>query len=355
MDRLEVEMVYLLFLYGAKISNRSITKNSLGSSEWVGYDLFLNLDTGRWLHRHSEEAIMDHGNQILQPTLCNRLLDWSSQEAMTILKNEELSQLSKLPRLFALVLADGCDAITSNEAFATLIRHLKIRYDTNNPISTPLTGGNGSIELPGNFPQPNICDDLYDLLEKHGCDVSDFRVAGRTIFFSCRNPEGEIAVKMSKEAEIQKVPHPLSKEAAMNTLMKGIKEEYCLLSDFPETLDLIRVPNVPPSLREAIVSQESVGYHPFSLANDADNDDADGVIMLVYRPPIGYGVYINDPSISLDTCTVGIQKAAFDAAVLARHGLYHAALVDIQHDSSREERPHLWSFESFLTRFRGGA
>jgi len=30
-------------------------------------------------------------------------------------------------------------------------------------------------------------------------------------------------------------------------------------------------------------------------------------------------------------------------------------LVDIQHDSLREQRPHLWSFESFLTRFRGGA
>ena len=346
-DRLEVEMVYLLLLYGAQISSRKRTKKSLGVGEWVGYDLLQNLDTGRWLHRRSEEAIMDHGSQIIKAPLSNKLIEWS--QGLQPITNEDLELIGKIPRLFALVLADGCDAITSHEAFATLIRHLKNLHDRYANATADM--GRERAILPKHFNEPRLCTDLYGLLGKHGCIVSEFRVAGRTIFFKSLDGK-EIALKMSKKAENERVPHPLAKEAEMNTFMKAFKQKYGLISDFPETLELIRVTTVPTTLREAIASQESAGYHPFALARDGTND---GVIMLLYRPPDGYGVYANDPSIGIETCVNGIKKAAFDAAVLARHGMYHAALVDIQHDSSREERPHLWSFESFLTRFRGGA
>ena len=156
--------------------------------------------------------------------------------------------------------------------------------------------------------------------------------------------------KLSKSLEDSKTPHPLAKEAIMNTKIADLKEKHGMLSDYPVTVQLLRLSHIPEEIRQAIRSQQAAGYHAFTVT-----DNTDGITALVYRPPANYSLYINDPSISLDVCRSGIEKAGYDAAVLARHGLYHGAVVDIQHDASREQRPHLWSFESFLTRFRGGA
>ena len=345
-DRLEVEMVYLLLLHGARLPDRGPSKNSLGYGEWIGYDLLQNLDTGRWLHRQSEESIMEYGEKTIQEGhLRDNLLDWTEGRTQ-IIENTRLAQLGRLPKLFALVLADGCDAITNHEAFATLIRHLKNLRDKTHgarPDSEKATP-------PDSFPDPKVCDNLFELLAIHGADTSQFRVAGRTIFFQTSGESGEIALKISKTAENTRTPHPLAKEAELNAFLHTLKSQYDLRSDFPKTLDLLQARSLPPALRDAIVGQYSAGYHPFSIPEEGEE-----IVMLIYRPPPGYGVYANDPSIAMEASVAGIQKAAYDAAVLARHGLYHAALVDIQHDSSREERPHLWSFESFLTRFRGGA
>jgi hypothetical protein len=347
-DRLEVEMVYLLCLYGASVSSaRTTAKTSLGYATWIFYDLTVNLDTGRWLHKQSEQAIMERIQEALSPPLRKSLLEWTWGEVMS---NETLKQLGSIPRLFTVVLADGCDAITNHEAWATLIRHLSLLCENSSPRYQSLTENRESRTTFGDAGvQMTACNDLFDFLRNQGADTSKFRTAGRTVFFEC-DGGNEIAVKLSKSLEDDKIPHPLAKEATMNNMIAEFKQNHGLSSEYPVTVQLLRLTHVPKEIREAIADQQTKGFHPFDLSADAD-----GVTALVYRPPANYGVYVNDPSLPLDVCTSGLAKASYDAAVLARAGFYHGALVDIQHDSSREQRPHLWSFESFLTRFRGGA
>ena len=344
-DRLEVETVYLLLLHGATASIRTNASSSLGYREWTAYDMIANLDTGRWLHKQSEEAIMEYARREMTPQLRDALIRWATITGATM-HNETLEAVGKMPRLFAIVLADGCDAITNHEAWATLIRHLALLRSSNlRRASNPV----GAFDSTGDIQEATLCDDLYGFLESKGADTSKCRVAGRTLFYNSHDG-GEIAVKFSKSSEDAKTPHPLAKEAAMNTRVGALKREYELRSEYPETIQLLRLTQVSDHIRHDIEGQQSKGYHPFSVSTDDD-----GVVALVYRAPEGYGLYINDPSLSLEACRSGIAKATYDTSVLARHGLYHGALVDIQHDSTREQRPHLWSFESFLTRFRGGA
>jgi hypothetical protein len=54
-------------------------------------------------------------------------------------------------------------------------------------------------------------------------------------------------------------------------------------------------------IRHAIDSQKSKGYHPFSTRMNVDC-----VLALVDRGPDGYGLYANDPSLSLEACRSGI-------------------------------------------------
>lgn len=135
----------------------------------------------------------------------------------------------------------------------------------------------------------------------------------------------------------------------MDSSMAVLRQRHGLVSDFPTNSELISISTLPPEMREAIEGG-SKGYHPFEVSNRTD-----GITALLYWPPKGYTSYANDPALSLQECRDGILKASFDYSVLARTGLFHGALVDIQHDSIREQRPHLWSFETFLTRFRQGA
>ena len=187
-DRLEVEAVYLLLLHGAS-DTRTVPRTSLGYGEWLRYDMFLNLDTGRWLHQQSEAAIMEHFSASFSPETRKALLEWTSGG---IMGNDTLQRLGRMPCLFTIVLADGCDAITNHEAWATIVRHMsflrdKIQDDKSNEKSTDRTNTN--------FPEATQCSDLYAFLEEQGADTSHFRTAGRTIFFSCHDGN-EIAVKV---------------------------------------------------------------------------------------------------------------------------------------------------------------
>lgn len=340
-DRLEVEMIYLFLLYGAEISD--ITSNSLGYREWITYDLFNNLDTGRWLHKTTEQAIIEHATTCISPSFCEELKRWACGGTM---EDETLQRLGRLPNLFALTLADGCDAITNNEACATLVRHVAVCRER----STQIEASSSTSMLQNiKIETPTECSDLNELLQAMGASTQAFKVAGRTLFYRC-DDGNEVAVKFSKSSEENRETHPLAKEAALNKMVCDLKGSFQLRSEYPETLELLRLKEVPEDIVHAIQGQSSKGYHSFSIS-----DNPSGVLALVYRPPNGYTHYVNDPSLELANCRDGIMKAAYDAAVLAQHGLYHGTLVDIQHDSSREQRPHLWSFETFLTRFRGGS
>jgi hypothetical protein len=342
-DRLEVEMVFLLLLHGASDNSARINKrSSLGYGFWIMYDMVQNLDTGRWLHKHSEQAIMKHAEFCFRSEMQVSLLEWARDGGT--MSTETLSQVGRMPSLFTIVLADGCDAITNNEAWATLIRHVRFLRGSN---GTRQRGNQGVQKLI--LPDAVPCNDLYGYLKARQVDVSSFRSAGRTIFFLCLDGT-DMAVKFSKSLEDAKVPHPLAKEAAMNSQFADFKHIYGLRSQYPVTVALVRLSHVPEAIRHAIKRQQVTGYHPFELTADKD-----GVTALIYRPPGQYSVYANDPSLPLDECRSGIEKAGYDSAVLARQGLYHSSLIDIQHDASREQRPHLWSYETFLTRFRGGA
>lgn len=343
-DRLEVEMAFLLLLHGAVPPPNTNERTSLGYSEWLGYDIFANLDTGRWLHKRSEQAILERAQVDLTPELVEALLQWTKGGVMS---QEELAKLGRFPLLFTIVLADGCDAITNHEAWATMIRHLSFLRDIRHPQGESLNETTDDTTLTATEATP--CSDLYDFLKNLQVETSNFRTAGRTVFFTCHDGT-EIAVKFSKSLEDEKIPHPLAKEAAMNDKIADMKQNNGLLSDYPVTVGMLRLSSVPEEIRQAIEGQQAKGFHPFTVTADADGPTA-----LVYRSPKDYSLYCNDPSLSLDQCRSGIDRAGYDAAALARHGLYHGTLIDIQHDSSREQRPHLWSFESFLTRFRGGA
>jgi hypothetical protein len=343
-DRLEVEMAFLLLLHGAASTPRTNERTSLGYSEWLGYDMFVNLDTGRWLHKQSEQAILEHAQVSITPELAESLLQWTKGGVMT---QENLAQLGRMPRLFAIVLADGCDAITNHEAWASMIRHLSFLRDIRHLQVE--SSGDTSDDKASSRTEATPCSDLYDFLKNLQVDTSNFRTAGRTVFFTCHDGT-EIAVKFSKSLEDDNVPHPLAKEGTMNDKIAHLKQKYGLLSVYPVTVDMLRLSRVPKEIRKAIEGQQAKGFHPFTVTADADDPT-----VLVYRSPKDYSLYCNDPSLSKDQCLSGIDRAGYDAAVLARYGLYHGTLIDIQHDSSREQRPHLWSFESFLTRFRSGA
>uniref|UniRef100_A0A7S4JRP2 Glycerophosphocholine acyltransferase 1 n=1 Tax=Odontella aurita TaxID=265563 RepID=A0A7S4JRP2_9STRA len=355
-DRLEVEIVFLLRLYGAEDSHGNVP-NSLGYFEWLCTDMIANLDTGRWLHRRSVTAIMSH--VMSSPLPQQELLDWALDECgSACLDDSTLKLLSKLPHLFAITLADGCDAVTNHEAWATLIRyllsarrHASTTHDENES-SDPLHGDSVDPSNAIDFPTQVLCEDISQLLNDKGADQATMRVAGRTLFFTLRRDNTrDVALKLSKSFEETKHPHPLAKEADMNNRMEHLKPMFGLQSEYPSGSQLLTITNLPNAMRLAVETQQAKGYHPFALSNEL----ARGITALLYYPPKGYGQYVNDPCLSMDDCRSGILKAAHDYAVLARNGLFHGALVDIQHDSVREQRPHVWSFESFLTRFRGGA
>uniref|UniRef100_A0A7S3L075 Uncharacterized protein n=1 Tax=Amphora coffeiformis TaxID=265554 RepID=A0A7S3L075_9STRA len=343
-DRLEVEAFYLFILHGAS-TTRTVPRSSLGYAEFLAYDLFANLDTGRWLHKQSESATMEHLAASLSLESRRAFVEWTTGGVMKI---DTLQCLGyRIPRLFTIVLADGCDAITNHEAWATIVRHMSFLRDR---VQVEQSDEESLRSIAtGITPEPTHCSCLFDFLAEQGADTSHFRTAGRTVFFNCHDGN-EIAVKLSKSSENSKSPHPLAKEANMNTTIAEFKQKHGLRSEYPVTVQLLQLSYVPENIREAIQREQAAGFHAFTVPPDTK-----GVLALVYRPPANYSLYINDPALSLDVYRSGIEKAGHDAAVLASHGLYHGAVVDIQHDASREQRPHLWSFESFLTRFRGGA
>lgn len=344
-DRLEVEIVFLLLLYGAKPSEIP-ANNSLGWTEWIKTDMLANLDTGRWLNKKSIDAVMEFAESFPLPR--KALLDWAHHG--TSFTDADIKTLGRLPQLYSITLADGCDAITNHEAWATLVRYLlRLHEKKQEKKCAGVTHPSYQTGMPADVPTPVPCEDFYEFLESFGVDPSTKKVAGRTIFYSCVNGE-EIAVKFSKSYEDDMKPHPLAKEAAMNSKMTDLKVKYGLKSDHPTNIGLLMIKKLPTAIRQAISDQQAQGFHAFQVS-----DDCSGITALVYRPPKGYSCYANDPSISIEDSLSGILKATFDFAVLARNGFYHGAMVDIQHDSTREQRPHLWSFESFLTRFRGGA
>lgn len=350
-DRLEVETVFLLRLFGAKAPNEN-APNSLGYAEYLSVDLIANLDTGRALNRKSIEAIMQH---VFDSNLSiEELLQWAYGHDASELSDATVASLGHLPQLYALTLADGCDAITNHEAFATLVRmlftihlHFHTYSDSNNLVQDDARNVLGVEDLP----TPTVCTDLHALLEDRDIDVSSQKVAGRTLFFRTKsgNRNRQYALKLSKAFEENKTPHPLSKEAAMDASMTQLKERLRLKSEYPSNCELITIKCLPQQFREAVEGQRSQGFHRFEVSNKSD-----GITALLYCPPKGYTEYVNDPELSLPECRAGILNATFDYACLARNGLMHGTLIDIQHDM-REGRPHLWSFESFLTRFRGGA
>ena len=395
-DRLEVEMVYILLLHGATrtttttistcqsqepestiscesdlevgllspTDKRNRRSSSLGYREWIVTDMIANLDTGRWLNKKSEQAVLDHAQaNLTSPTCRESLLEWAtkgSYKKKSLIEMDSLATLGRMPQLFAITLADGCDAITNHEAWATLIRYLALLREASMVPNTDQTivDDNTANHLIETLPtkEETITEvpssaEFYHILQELGADTtSTTRFAGRTVFYPTTTGDGEIAVKISKSFEDEKdQQHPLVKEGNMNHKITKLKAALGLRSDYPVTLKVLKLTTeIPPEIRRGIEGQESRGYHPFHINHN-------NVTALVYRPPNGYGSYVNDPDLPLEVCRKGIQNAMYDSAVLARHGLYHASLVDIQHDASREQRPHLWSFESFLTRFRTGA
>jgi len=347
-DRLEVEMVFLLRLYGATPS-AGRPPNSLGYAEWISTDLIANLDTGRWLNKRSIDAIIHHVMDSDLPV--EDLLAWAYGRG-DALTDDVIAFLGRLPQIFAITLADGCDAITNHEAYGTLIRYLFSLHQIHNKymdVNNLVEDEANTLPGLGNIPNPETCYDLAAFLEDRGVDVSTQTVAGRTLFFKDRTGTNQYAIKLAKSFEEKKNPHPLAKEAAMDSSMAVLKERHGLLSEYPTMSELISVKEIPLEMREAIEGSAVKGYSPFEVSQKPD-----GITALFYRPPRGYTQYANDPALPLEQCIDGILKAAFDYSVLARAGLFHASLIDIQHDSL-SGRPHLWSFESFLTRFRGGA
>ena len=364
-DRLEVEIVFLLCLYGANESHHNpvdeTVRNSLGYMEWITTDMLSNLDTGRWLNQHSVKAVMhdvlDHDVDGSQQVSFQDLLAWAEGESHQLIEDTLLRRLGQLPQLFAYTPADGCDAITNHEAFGTLMRHLfsirRRRLDHRGGLEGDENENSDLLQSDESKPT-TLVSDLESFLKERNIDQSSQQVAGRTIFFQTfadtSGATTTYALKLSKSFEEDKVPHPLVKEASMDSSMMALKETLGLLSEFPTGSELLLLDSVPVEMRQAIANQRAKGYHPFELS-----DRASGITALLYRPPLGYTKYANDPSLTIEECRFGVLAAIFDYAVLARQGLYHGALVDIQHDSAREQRPHLWSFESFLTRFRSGA
>eukprot|EP00521_Asterionellopsis_glacialis_P013472 CAMPEP_0195308562 /NCGR_PEP_ID=MMETSP0707-20130614/38287_1 /TAXON_ID=33640 /ORGANISM="Asterionellopsis glacialis, Strain CCMP134" /LENGTH=807 /DNA_ID=CAMNT_0040372835 /DNA_START=185 /DNA_END=2608 /DNA_ORIENTATION=+ len=373
-DRLETETVYLLLLYGvhddrdAEIHSASDATappfhTSLSSSEFWKIDIFGNLDTGRWLNRKTVEATMEHAKCVGIPE--EELMKWTappvtgddSSTSTAFLSDDCIFKLGQVPQIFSITLADGCDAITNHEAWAGTIRHLlRLREAQEKEIrvSTPKEQKLLFQHSHKNAKTPLVakCDDFYGYLRGKNVDVSSQRAAGRTLFYTCYD-DSEIAVKISKRSETERAINPLIKEALMNRDIDHLKNRYGLKSDYPTDCELLMISELPQDIQHTIENQLSGGFH--STEGVGASKDTKGTMALVYRPPKGYGRYINDASLSLEDFHAGINKAIYDFAVLARHGLYHGALVDIQHDASREARPHLWSFESFLTRFRSGS
>lgn len=327
LDRLEVETVYLLHLFGAaKSTSCGPASNSLGYFEWIMTDLIANLDTGRTLNRVSIVAIMD---QVFDSNLPTKgLLAWAYGHSDGELTDEMIASLGKLPQLYGLILADGCDAITSHESFATLIRflfsvHLNSHtYSDSNNLVEDEAGALPGLE---DLPTPKVCNDLHAFLEDHDIDLASRRVAGRTLFFDCRGSDTKYALKLAKSFEEDKRPHPLAKEAAMDSSMESLKHRLDLASDYPSRSELIAIKDLPREFREAVEGQRSKGFHRFEVSSKPE-----GITALLYCPPEGYERYANDPTLSLEECQSGIFKAAFDYSRLAASGLMHGTLIDIR-------------------------
>jgi len=338
-DRLEIEMYYLLRLYGAEDQNNN-NRHSLGLIEWLRTDMFSNIDSGRWLNRAAIRAAMEFTQAQSLPSAA---LTWAHQQGE--LDDELLQALGNIPQLFSMTIADGCDAITNHEAWAGCIRLLLRQHQHAHP---PLNQNNLILDI-----QPPPIVDTQDFearLSTLGLTDCFDHVAGRTLFFQQQDSETKVGVKFSKSYEDEKACHPLIKEAKSNEIVRQIHQHYPLKSSYPKNIELINVYTIPKHYKSLINQQSALGYHAFDLS-----DQPDGTLVHLYESPEGYDQYIIDPSIPIERCIQGLTNAIYDYGVLARCGYFHSALVDIHHDATLEQRPHLWSFESFLTRFRSGA
>ena len=107
-----------LFAAGAKPPRDEPRRPDLRLAAQRALNLLLNVDTSRVLN---PEAFRRAADRLL-------LAEWPEgyfEKLLTpgaALSPEEVGRLGRVPRLTKLTLADGCDAITSNEVFATVAR-----------------------------------------------------------------------------------------------------------------------------------------------------------------------------------------------------------------------------------------
>ena len=186
-------------------------------------------------------------------------------------------------------------------------------------------------------PEPKSIPSLSDLLTQNGLSspLQPHSWHGRTLVSQDKNGS-LLALKFQKEGED---PSLLSRELQLLEALRRLKKSLGLRSDYPEPVTLVRLP------RDQLPLLNQAGPHskePIQLAFDRQGQ----VTALVYRPSPDYLTYLNDSTLREANFQSASNNALHDLGVLARHGLFHTALIDLFHNleqRGREDRGvYLW-------------
>lgn len=341
----ENEMAACLLVMGSD-KEEARNPSSKGLAFNRGLYPILNIDSGKLLNREAFKRSLQRVIELpCSEDFFARLRD--PKEKLTL---EDIELLGQIPRLEKITLADGCDAVTSHEVFATLMRTaLLTRRGSMTTTTEPLVLNKTESS------KDEISRQSFDMmLKSEGLSElkpDNWKVAGRTIFID--RPGGKrLAVKLAKKTETAK-PHPLARELQMTQELTKQVIDLGIGSELPTARRLVNLSEIPVEVTSAIKEQANQGHHHFGLAQ-SDN----GVLAYLYDAPADYDRYLSDPTITAGELHRGMKNFVRDFGLCAAQGLFHTAPADFQHDAvsaSGAGRPHLITFESWLAHFRFGA